>query len=105
MRTGWVPIVAVVIAVTGCQSKVADTRPQPVVVLAAASTREVVQECAKQFTKETGIEVKVSADDSSKLAEQIVNGAPADLFLSANVKWAEHVKEKGKAQASHHLLG
>jgi molybdate transport system substrate-binding protein len=104
MRVGCLTLV-VISFLAGCHQRSSESRPQPLVMLAAASTREAVQECAKQFTRETGIEVKVSADDSSKLAEQIVNGAPADVFLSANVKWAEHVKEKGKVQTSVPLLG
>src|SRR6185369_9150153 len=70
---------------------------EPVRMLVAASTKEAVEEVAALFTKDTGIEVKVIAESSSKLATQIVNDAPADLFLSANEKWADFVKEKGFA--------
>jgi molybdate transport system substrate-binding protein len=76
-----------------------------VLVLVAASTRDAVQEIAGAFTRETGVEVRLSADDSSRLAAQIVEGAPADLFLSANVKWANHVKDDGLADRDALLLG
>jgi molybdate transport system substrate-binding protein len=76
-----------------------------VLVLVAASTQDAVQEIATAFRKETGIEIKINADDSSKLATQIVEGAPADLFLSANEKWADFIKEKGAAAEITPLLG
>jgi molybdate transport system substrate-binding protein len=76
-----------------------------VLVLAAASTQDALREIADRFTKETGIEVVLNADDSGRLANQIVNGAPADLFLSANEKWADFVREKGFAQEVKPLLG
>jgi molybdate transport system substrate-binding protein len=77
----------------------------PVVCAVAASTKDAVQEVASLFTKDTGIEIKLNADDSSKLATQIANDAPADIFLSANEKWADFVKEKGFAAESLPLLG
>lgn len=82
-----------------------DGGSKSILILVAASTKDAVAENAAAFTKETGIEVKINADDSSKLATQIVKDAPADLFLSANEKWADFVKEKGFAQSTKPLLG
>ncbi|MBL8794743.1 MAG: molybdate ABC transporter substrate-binding protein [Planctomycetia bacterium] len=76
-----------------------------VLALVAASTKDAVQEVAGNFKQATGIEVKLNADDSSKLATQITQDAPADLFLSANEKWAVFVKDKGFVQQSMPLLG
>ena len=76
-----------------------------VLALVAASTKDAVQAIAADFTRETGVEVKINADDSSKLATQIVNAAPADVFLSANQKWADHVKDQGFGQEAVALLG
>jgi molybdate transport system substrate-binding protein len=76
-----------------------------VLCLVAASTGDAVEEVAAAFTAETGQPVKVNPDDSSKLAQQIVNGAPAHLFLSANQKWADHVREQGHAEEVRALLG
>lgn len=80
-------------------------RQDSVTALLAASTQDAVRESAVVFTTETGIEVKLIPDDSSKLAAQIVNAAPADLFLSANKKWAEFVQTKGYAHEMVSLLG
>jgi molybdate transport system substrate-binding protein len=94
------------LAALGCSTKSGTTgRGETVLALVAASTKDAVHEVGKAFTRETGSEVRLNADDSSKLAMQIVNGAPADLFLSANVKWADFIKDKGLAQETHILLG
>jgi molybdate transport system substrate-binding protein len=77
----------------------------PVLALVAASTREAVRELADAFTRDGGAEVRLNADDSSKLATQIVHDAPAHLFLSANERWADFVKEKGHAAEQTLLLG
>jgi molybdate transport system substrate-binding protein len=71
----------------------------------AASTKDALQDAANAFTADTGIDVKLNADDSSKLAAQITHDAPADSFLSANEKWAEFVKDQGFAAESVPLLG
>jgi molybdate transport system substrate-binding protein len=102
-RTQVVFLALVLAVLGGCRDS--DPPPRPVLIFAAASTKDAVAEAAAAFTQQSGIAVKISDDDSSRLAAQIVNGAPADLFLSANEKWADHVKEKGLAQASLPLFG
>lgn len=77
---------------SGCERR---AEPQVVRVMAAASTREAVEEIAGRFTGETGAEVRIIAESSAKLAMQIVHDAPADLFLSANDRWADFVMDKG----------
>jgi molybdate transport system substrate-binding protein len=79
--------------------------PKTVLCLNAASTKDAMTTLAESFQKSTGITVKFSPEDSSKLANQIVEGAPADVFLSANEKWADFVKEKGFAEDTKPLLG
>jgi molybdate transport system substrate-binding protein len=95
---------AAVLSWTGCSSRERAGKPS-VLILAAASTSDAVQECATNFTRETGVAIRLSADDSGKLATQIENGIRADLFLSANEKWTDYIKEKGLAAAVKPLLG
>jgi molybdate transport system substrate-binding protein len=94
-------------AMAGCRGGTDSTTPGqgPVLALVAASTKDAVEEVATAFAQDGGAEIKVSADDSSRLATQIVNGAPAHLFLSANEKWAEHIRDKGMVQETTPLLG
>jgi molybdate transport system substrate-binding protein len=76
-----------------------------VLALVAASTKDAVQEIAADFAQEDGGEIRISADDSSKLAQQIAEGAPAHLYLSANKEWADFVQEKELTRESTVLLG
>lgn len=66
----------------------------PVVVFAAASLKNALDSIAAKWTKETGIEVKTSYAASSALAKQIESGAPADLFVSADLDWMDYVEKK-----------
>ncbi|WP_104402157.1 molybdate ABC transporter substrate-binding protein [Vibrio penaeicida] len=60
-------------------------------ILAASSMTNVLQHMKQDFQKQTGIDVKTVFGSSSSLARQITQGAPADLYLSANIRWAEYV--------------
>jgi molybdate transport system substrate-binding protein len=75
-----------------------------VLVSAAASTKDVIEALDKDFSGASGAEVKVNAGPSNTLAQQIIAGAPADLFLSANEQWADDVKKAGQAAESVPLL-
>nr|WP_309391596.1 molybdate ABC transporter substrate-binding protein [Chelatococcus sambhunathii] len=66
----------------------------PVVVFAAASLKNALDAIAKDWTRESGVEVKASYAASSALAKQIEQAAPADLFISADVPWMDYVAQK-----------
>jgi molybdate transport system substrate-binding protein len=70
---------------------------QPVRVAAAANAQFVVKKIATQFSEKTGIAVEVISGSSGKLAVQIKNGAPYDLFLSADMEFAQAVYNDGFA--------
>ncbi len=65
-----------------------------VLVFAAASMKTALDDIAKQWQVETGKSVKVSYAASSALAKQIEQGAPADLFISADSDWMNYVAGK-----------
>ena len=67
----------------------------PITVFAAASLTTVVTEAADAFEQKTGTKTRLSFASSSALARQIEAGAEADLFLSANVKWMDHLLQQG----------
>jgi molybdate transport system substrate-binding protein len=77
---------------------------ESLLVSVAASTKEAMESLGKKFTAKTGVEVKVNPGPSNGLANQIIAGAPADLFLSANQQWADEVKKGGHAQEMARLL-
>lgn len=62
---------------------------EEIVVFAAASLKNAIDDIAAAWTRETGHVARVSYGGSSKLARQIQMGAPADVFISANVEWMD----------------
>lgn len=63
---------------------------------AAASLKDALNELAASFIAEhPGVTLIKNYGGSGALAQQIANGAPADLFISANPKWMDHLKDKG----------
>jgi molybdate transport system substrate-binding protein len=87
----------------GCD-RASDSPARPVMVSAAASTRDAVALVAQAFEERTGQSIEINSGSSSALAAQILRGAPADLFLSANRRWADAVDEAGLAERSVWLL-
>ena len=69
---------------------------EQVTVFAAASATNALQDLAALYEKEKGIKVVGSFAASSALAKQIENGAPADIFISADLKWMDYLESKGK---------
>jgi molybdate transport system substrate-binding protein len=71
----------------------ADDSPT-VLVFAAASLTDVLDELGKAFTDQTHIQVKSSLAASSVLAKQIEAGAPADVFFSADLEWMDYLDQR-----------
>ncbi|MEZ3497946.1 molybdate ABC transporter substrate-binding protein [Pantoea sp. KPR_PJ] len=67
---------------------------EKVTVFAAASLTNALQEIAVRYKKETNVEVVSSFASSSTLARQIEQGAPADLFISADQQWMDDAMAK-----------
>ncbi|MDO5641064.1 MAG: molybdate ABC transporter substrate-binding protein [Paracoccus sp. (in: a-proteobacteria)] len=61
-------------------------------VFAAASMKNALDQVAADFSAETGHEVVISYAGSNALAKQIIDGAPADIFISANIPWMDEVE-------------
>ncbi|SCY88452.1 molybdate ABC transporter substrate-binding protein [Desulfoluna spongiiphila] len=66
-----------------------------VVVFAAASTTNAVTEIGELYAARNHGRMVPSFASSSTLAKQIGNGAPADVYLSANTKWMNYIDTKG----------
>lgn len=61
----------------------------------AASLKEVINELSDNFVKEhLGVKFFKNYGASGQLAKQIESGAPADVFISANLEWLEYLKNK-----------
>lgn len=67
-----------------------------VTVFAPASLTNAVQRIASEFETAAGDRVVLSLAGSSVLARQIERGAPADVYISANPAWMDHLEAKGR---------
>jgi len=79
-----------------------------VVVFAAASLKNALDEIAATWAKDSGKPApRISYAASSALARQMEQGAPADLFISADLDWMDYAAGKNliKADTRFNLLG
>ena len=74
-----------------CASNFGFASERPITIFAAASLQNAIRELAQNYTDETGIKVHFSVAGTSTLARQIQHGAPADIFISANKSWVDHL--------------
>jgi molybdate transport system substrate-binding protein len=63
-------------------------------VFAAASLKNALDDIDTAFTQATGIKAAASYAASSTLAKQIEQGAPADVFASADLDWMDYAHDK-----------
>jgi len=78
-----------------------------ITVFAAASLTNVLQDLGDAFTKDSSIPVRFSFAASSALARQIENGAPAEIFFSADLDWMDYLQARNLIQPAtrHDLIG
>lgn len=78
-----------------------------VTVFAAASLTNALDRVAAAWTADTGHNVIVSYAGSSALANQIRQGAPADIFISASIDWMDAIEASGDLRVGtrHDILG
>ncbi len=63
-------------------------------MFAAASLKESLDAVAQEFWRGNGQKVVVSYAASPALAKQIENGAPADVFISADLDWMDYIDQR-----------
>lgn len=80
---------------------------QDVLVFAAASLKNAMDDIGAQYQRDTGKHIRVSLAGSSTLAKQIENGAPADIFISADLDWMDYLAKHNliKTETRKNLLG
>ncbi len=72
----------------------AGAQDKSITVFAAASMKNALDDVDAAFTKKSGIKVVASYDASSALMKQIEAGAPADVFVSADLHWMDYGSQK-----------
>ncbi len=75
-----------------CSSQAADSGS--ITVFAAASTSNALNDLSIIFTQKEEARIVTSYASSSTLAKQIENGAPANLFISADEPWMNYLQER-----------
>lgn len=70
-----------------------------ITIFAAASLKNAMDEITARFEEETGHTAAVSLGGSSLLARQIQQGAPADIYISANPDWMDVLERDGLIEA------
>ncbi|MDG4602132.1 MAG: molybdate ABC transporter substrate-binding protein [Defluviicoccus sp.] len=85
-------ILMVLLSVTG---RDLHAQSDPVLVMAAASLKNVFDQVGADWMTESGKKVAFSYAASSTLAKQIEQGAPADVFASADLAWMDYLDQRG----------
>jgi len=109
-RRGWLGSLASLAAATallGPPQSAPRAQGGDVFVFAAASLKNALDNINTQWQKETGKKAAISYGASSALAKQIEQGAPAQMFISANLDWMDYVAQKNliKSDTRSNLVG
>lgn len=105
MKQQWIKVGLA--AILGATLALPAAAEEKVTVFAAASLTNALQEIATQYQKEKNVTIVSSFASSSTLARQIEQGAPADLFISADQQWMDYAQDKSLMDTAtrHTLLG
>jgi len=100
-------IPGVLVLAVGCVALAPAAFADDVLVFAAASLKNALDDAIAGYAKSGGGAVKVSYAASPALAKQIENGAPADIFISADLDWMNDVQKNNaiKPDTRSNFLG
>ena len=85
---------AAVAILCGSTPSPASAQDKSLTVFAAASMKNALDDIDLAFTAKTGVKIIASYAASSALAKQIEQGAPADIFMSADTDWMDYASAK-----------
>ena len=77
----------------------------PIRVAVAANAQFAMKELEKQYEKETGEQIELIMGSSGKLTAQIREGAPYDIFLSADMEYPETLHKEGLTLSTPKIYG
>jgi molybdate transport system substrate-binding protein len=106
-RRSWLALLAATVLTLGAGTARAAAQNRDILVFAAASLKNALDEAAAQWQRESGKKVVISYAASNTLIKQIEQGAPADMFISADLDWMDYGQQKGliKPDTRSNLLG
>jgi molybdate transport system substrate-binding protein len=91
----WAPAVAILMVPHSTRAQSSD-----VLIFAAASLKNVIDDLAAPCKQVTGVGYQASYAASSTLAKQIAEGAPADIFISADLEWMDDVARRNLIESA-----
>src|ERR1700688_3412357 len=96
-----------VVGLTLSWSVAAHAQGHDLLVFGAASLKNALDDADAQYQQDAGHKIVVSYGASSALAKQIEGGAPADIFISADLDWMDYVAEHKliRPETRFNLLG
>jgi molybdate transport system substrate-binding protein len=97
----------VLAAIAPATLPIGSARAATLTVFAAASLENALNAAAAAYQPKSGDTVRIAYAGSSTLAKQIDAGAPADLFISADVKWMDYLQQRHRIEPASRrdLLG
>jgi molybdate transport system substrate-binding protein len=100
-------LAALALSITALLVQAKAAEDKAITVFAAASMKNALDEVDALFTKQSSINVAASYAASSALMKQIEQGAPADIFLSADIQWMDYGVTQNliKKDSRENLLG
>jgi len=106
-RRSWLALLGATVLTLGAGTAPAAAQNRDILVFAAASLKNALDEAAAQWQRESGKKVVISYAASNTLIKQIEQGAPADMFISADLDWMDYGQQKGliKPDTRSNLLG
>jgi molybdate transport system substrate-binding protein len=106
-RRSWLALPTALLLTFAVGTIEAAAQGRDVLVFAAASMKNALDDIAAQWQRETGKKVVISYAASNTLIKQIEQGAPADIFISADLDWMDYGQQKGliKNDTRVNLLG
>jgi molybdate transport system substrate-binding protein len=99
--------IAIGVVVAAGAAPPASAQDKNLIVFAAASMKNAIDDVNTAFTMRTGIKTVTSYAATSALMKQIEEGAPADIFASADIEWMDYGVQKKviKTETRFNLLG
>ncbi len=96
-------IFSIMASCTACYKETGSSQ-ENLLVFAASSLTNSLEEIKSDYEENNAINISINYAGSSTLARQILNGARADIYISANREWADVVKENKEVLRRSELL-
>ena len=98
-RTAFLLLLVLGIVLSSCRQP---TDSNKVRLFVAAGLVEAVDSLTKLYKVGTDVKFEINAASSGTLAKQIEQGAPVDIYFSANTSWMDYLKEKSLLNDTRH---